>query len=461
MPSSRESILVVDDEPGICRLLQEVLGDAGYRVSTHQNPQDALRAFDRERFDLVISDVRMPKLTGIDILKSVKSRAPGTPVILVTAFGSTRTAVEAMKLGTSDFISKPFKNEEIRLIVEGVLERRRLVAENLQLRRELAVRDGLGAMIGVSPAMKEVFRTLAQAAESDSSVMIAGEEGTGKELAARTIHLHSRRASASFVALDCAAFPADEVEKRLFGAFEGLFADARGKDNTGLLAAADGGTLYLESVGVLSASAQATLLRFLQDGKARRTGAVEATPLDVRIIASSRGDLSRAAGSGRFRIDLYKKLSALSVGIPPLRDRREDVPALADRFLERAAKRLGRSLHLSPEAAEALENYTWPVNVRELESVINRAAPTAENGRLGRQALPSEVAGDARCSSREELRPFRDAKQEVVDAFEKAYLTRLLSASEGNITHAAGTADMDRKNLYELLKKHDLAPRPD
>lgn len=463
MPSPRESILVVDDEPGICRLLQEVLGDAGYRVCAHQNPAEALKAFEREPFDLVISDIRMPRLTGIDVLKSVKERAPGVPVILVTAFGSTRTAVEAMKLGTSDFIAKPFKNEEIRLVVEGVLERRRLVSENLFLRRELAVRDGLGAMAGVGEPMAAVFRSLAEASDSDVPVLLEGPAGTGKELAARTIHLRSRRAASPFVAVDCAALQADEAEKRLFGGFEGLFPGTRGKEGAGLLAAAGGGTVYLESVGALSMPAQAGLLRLLQEGKVRRIGAVEKTPVDVRVIASSRGGLREDAEQGRFRMDLYRRLAALAVGLPGLKDRPADIPVLAGLFLERAAKRLGRpGLNFSAEAVDAMAAYPWPGNVTELEAVVERAAPLAEDGRVGRAALPPGVLQGAPApgASAHELRPFREAKQEVVDAFEKSYLTRLLAWSDGNVTRAAGSADMDRKNFYELLKKHGLAPRP-
>jgi len=459
MPNRTERILVVDDEAGMCRLLQAVLGDAGYKVTAHQKPEDALRAFDREPFDLVISDVRMPKLTGVDILQAVKSRSPDTPVILVTAFGSTRTAVEAMRLGTSDYIIKPFKNEEIRLVVEGVLDRRRLAAENRRLRVELMVRDGFGGMVGTGASMREVFRALALSADAEGGVLIEGAPGTGKELAARSLHWQSRRVGGPFAILDCAAWPEARLETELFGRFQGTFAAAQG-DKAGLLAATAGGTLLLKRADSLPAALQSKLLRFIQEGKVRRPGSLETVAVDVRIVASSDA-LAECVAQGRFREDLFQRLAATRVRLPSLSERREDIVPLAGHFLARAAKRAEREIPaLAPEAAGALLAYAWPDNIRELEQALEHAFPLAQSGRIDAAHLPAPLSSETGSVLRgKDLPAFREAKLRHVESFEKDYLRQLLKQSEGNITRAAEIAGMDRKNLYDLLKKHNLGPR--
>jgi len=459
MPNRTERILVLDDEAGMCRLLQAVLGDAGYKVTTHLKPEDALRAFDREPFDLVISDVRMPKLTGVDVLQAVKSRSPDTPVILMTAHGSARTAVEAMRLGTSDYIIKPFKNEEIRLVVEGVLDRRRLAAENRRLREELMVRDGFGGMVGTGGRMREVFRALAQAADADGGALIEGAPGTGKELAARSLHWQSRRVAGPFSILDCAAWPEARLETELFGRFQGTFAAAQG-DKAGLLAATAGGTLLLKRADSLPAALQSKLLRFIQESKVRRPGSLETVAVDVRIVASSEG-LADFVAKGRFREDLFERLAAARVRLPSLSERREDIAPLAGHFLARASKRAGREAPaLTPEAAGALLAHAWPGNVRELEEAVDHAFLLARSGRIGSAQLPASLSsGTGSVLPGKDLPAFRDAKQRHVESFEKDYLRQLLKQSEGNITRAAEIAGMDRKNLYDLLKKHDLGAR--
>lgn len=459
MPDRTERILVLDDEPGMCLLLQSVLGDAGYKVTAHQKPDEALRAFERDPFDLVISDVRMPKLTGVDVLQAVKSRSPDTPVILITAHGSTRTAVEAMRLGTSDYIIKPFKNEEIRLIVEGVMERRRLALENRRLRAELMVRDGFGGMVGTGPAMRAVFQTLAQAADAEGGAYIEGDKGTGKELAARSLHWRSRRVAGPFTVLDCAVWPEDRIEEQLFGRFQGTFASAQG-DKAGALAATTGGTLLLKNAEALPPALQAKVFRFLQEGKVRRPGSLDSFAVDTRIVASS-GILSERVAEGRFRDDLLQRLAAIRVRLPTLNERREDILPLAGHFLARIAKRAGRDVPaLAPEAAEALLSHAWPGNVRELEKALEHAFPLGESGRIEAAHLPAPLSPAAALDFRgKELPTFREAKQTVVESFEKTYLLRLLKLSEANITRAAEIAGMARKNLYDLLKKHELGPR--
>lgn len=458
MPNRTERILVVDDEAGMCRLLQAVLGEAGYKVTAHQKPEDALRAFDREPFDLVISDVRMPKLTGVDILQAVKSRSPDTPVILVTAFGSTRTAVEAMRLGTSDYILKPFRNEEIRLVVEGVLERRRLAAENRRLRSELMVRDGFGGMVGTGAPMREVFRALAEAAGSEDAVLLEGGPGTGKELAARSLHGLSRRACGPFTSVDCAALPEARLEAELFGRFQGTFAAAQG-DRAGALASTAGGTLLLKNAEALPPALQAKVLRFIQESKVRRPGSLESVTVDIRIMAASQ-ELSSEVAGGRFRDDLFQRLSSTRVRLPSLIERREDIVPLAGHFLALIAKRSGRDIPaLAPEAASALSAHGWPGNVGELKNAVEHAFPLAAE-RLESAHLPAPMSSGFVSAKRGGALPaFREAKQSVLESFEKTYLRQLLKQAEGNITRAAEAAGMDRKNLYDLLKKHGLAPR--
>jgi DNA-binding NtrC family response regulator len=440
----------------MCRLLQAVLSEAGYRVSAYQNPEEAVKLLDREAFDLVISDMRMPGMTGVDVLKAVKSRAPHTPVILITAFGTTKAAVEAMRLGTSDYISKPFRNEEIRLVVEGVLERRRLAAENRRLRQELAAQDGFGGLVGASPAMRSVFRALAEAAESEDVLLIEGEPGAGKEAAARAVHMSGRRGAGPFVVVDAAALRSERAEAALFGSFSGSFPVSSGQ--AGLLASADGGTLLLKDAEELPEPLQTKLLRFVSDRRLRRAGSVEGTEVNARVIlaapAPPRGE--DAAAEGRFR-----RLARLRVALPPLRERREDVAPLAAHFLSRAARRAGRGEpSISPEALELLRTRDWPGNVRDLQGAVESAAASAR-GRVEAADLPAGLPGGAVLARGADMQSFREAKQGVVDAFEKSYLGLLLQRSGGNMTRAAAAAGMDRKNLYDLLKKHGLDPRGD
>ncbi|HVE14491.1 MAG TPA: sigma-54 dependent transcriptional regulator [Elusimicrobiota bacterium] len=449
MPSRPERILVVDDEAGMCRLLQAVLGDAGYAVTAHQKPEEALRSMEREPYDLVISDIRMPKLTGVDLLQAVREKRPDIPVILITAHGSTRSAVEAIRLGTSDYITKPFKNEEIRLVVESTLLRSRLTRENRLLRQELSARDGFGGMVGISSKMRAAFRALAEAAESDAPFLIEGAPGTGRELAARTIHEKSRRAAGPFATLDCGEPAAAE---ELFGRFQGSFAAARGPAG-GAIASAARGTLLLKRVEALPDEAQGRLARFLKELQVRLPGSIEATALDTRIAAA-------AEDPARLRPDLAQRL-APRVVLPPLRERPEDILPIVEHFLERRARRRGaKPMTLEPAAAEILLAHPWPGNVRELEAAVEHAASLARDGAIAPAHLPASVARFAPTDAAGgEPSPFREAKQQVVDAFEKSYLTRLLKLSEGNMTRAAQLADMDRKNLYDLLKKHGLDPR--
>ena len=456
MRSGAERILVVDDEAVICRLLQAVLGEAGYRVTALQDSEDAIKALGRESFDLVISDVRMPRANGVDILKAVKMRSRNTAVILMTAFGTTKTAVEAMRLGTSDYISKPFRNEDIRFIVEGVLERRRLASENQRLRQELAAADGFGGMVGVGTAMRQTFRLLADAAECDETLLIDGDVGTGRETAARAVHLNGRRAAAAFVIVDAASLTPDEAEERIFGRSAGVFTDAF-SGRPGLLASAEGGTLLLKAPEAFPQTIQTKLLRFLQDRRFRRPGSIEWSPLDVRaIIATGAGP----NGLGNDEAVRFRRLAAMRAALPPLRERREDIAPLAAHFLTRAARRDARgNIAFTADAVEVLRTHDWPGNARELMDVVEQSLAAAAHGRVETCDLPASVGAERDLAGRTETDSFRNAKQAVVESFERSYLVRLLKISDGNMTRAAAAAEMDRKNLYELLKKHGLDSR--
>lgn len=456
-----ESILVLDDEPGMCRLLKAVLGDAGYRVAAFDKPAEALKAAEKEPFDLVITDVRMPKLNGLDVLKAVKAAAPGTPVVLITAHGTVGSAVDAMRLGADDYLLKPFKNEEIRLVVENILERRRLRDENARLKTELASRYGFGEITGKSPRMREIFRLIGQMARSEVTVLLQGESGTGKELVARAIHFNGPRAGRPFVAVHCGALPEALMESELFGHVKGAFTDAV-KDRTGLLESADGGTVFLDEVGDMPSPLQVKLLRFLQDREVRRIGSADSRKIDVRIVAATNKDLRAEVAQGRFREDLFYRLAVVPIHLPALRERKEDIPLLIDQFLVNALRKTGKAgLTFSPQSLRVFHDHQWPGNVRELENAVEHAvALSGDSGFIEPASLSAGLGASgvpvAKVSWENVV--YRQAKREVVDSFERKYLADLLARSGGNLTRAAEAAGMDRKNLYELLKKHDISP---
>jgi two-component system response regulator PilR (NtrC family) len=461
MPSAR--VLVVDDELSIRDLLEITLRQEGYDVTLADGGESAIRALDEASFDLVVTDLRMRGLDGLAVLRAVKERAPGTAVLMVTAFASTDTAIEAMKLGAYDYLTKPFKLDELRLTLAGALERKRLHEENQALRRQLQQERGFANFVGRSRRMLEVFETIRKIADTPSNVVITGETGTGKELVAQAVHHESPRRDRAFVSVNCGAIPEGLMESELFGHVKGSFTGAI-SDARGLFAAADGGTLFLDEITEIRPSVQVKLLRATQERTIRRVGDTRDVRVDVRLIAASNRDLSRAVAEGILREDLFYRLNVIPIHLPPLRERREDIPLLVAHFIQRLARETGKDVRgISPAALAALERYRWPGNIRELENAIERAIVLGGGPTLEVDALPSEL-----------LRPMgvRDVVPDIppegldleamLERIEQRLLRAALERSGGVQTRAAELLKMSfRQFRYKLQKRNGAEPTGD
>jgi len=384
-----ERILVVDDEESMRDVLSRMLSAEGYEVGRAEHGKEALRLLERERFEFILCDIRMPELGGLDFLREFMDRKfPGT-VIMMSAFGSVETAVEAMRLGAYDFISKPFMSDEILLTLRNARERDQLRRENERLRRKVETAFRPEEFLQASPPMQEVVRLVEKVRDYDTTVLVTGESGTGKELVARMLHYTGRRRKGSFVAINCGAIPETLLESELFGYRKGAFTEAR-SDRAGLIEEANDGTLLLDEVGELPLPLQTKLLRFLQEGEFRRIGDTEVRRVNVRVVAATARDLEEEVRSGRFREDLYYRLHVIRIHLPPLRERREEIPMLAAHFLERSCRRAGKTgIRFSPEAMETLRAHEWRGNVRELENLAARCVLLAEQEEIAREHLLS------------------------------------------------------------------------
>ena len=366
-------ILVVDDETSMRQLLEITLRKEGYRVTMAESGQKAVEAFSKAAYDLVISDIKMPDMSGVDVLRAVKQSAPGTPVIMITAYSSAETAVEALRLGAYDYIAKPFKIDELKVTIRNALEKQQLTEEVVSLKRTLRKKHGLGAMLGRSSKMIKLFDLIKSVAPTNSTILITGESGTGKELAARAIHGNSTRESDPFVSVNCGAVPETLLEREPFGHLRGSFTGAHA-NHKGLFEVAHTGSIFLDEIGEMSPAMQVKLLRVLQDKRIRRIGSTEEIEVDVRIIAASNKDLERMVGEKTFREDLFYRLNVIPVHMVPLRERRDDIPMLAEHCLTKANKDMNKRIaKISDEAMELMTRCDWPGNVRELENVIERA----------------------------------------------------------------------------------------
>jgi two-component system response regulator AtoC len=447
--STQISVLVVDDDKTACRLLQEVMAKEGYRVESAESGREALERVRTTLFEVALSDIRMPDLDGLEVLRALKRLSPETIVIMMTAFGSIETAIEAIKEGAYDYISKPFKLDEVKLTVRRALEHKRLLKENIRYRQELKDRYQLENIVGRSAPMLEVYKIIARVASSPSTVLIQGESGTGKELIARAIHYNSPRAEHPFVVVDCAALAETLLDSELFGHVRGAFTGAIA-NKKGLLEEADGGTCFLDELAHIGPVVQAKLLRFLQEREIKRVGEAEGIKLDVRVIAATNHQLDALMKEGNFREDLYYRLSVVVINLPPLRERKEDIPLLAEHFLREHALRNGKDIsHISPDAMALLSEHDWPGNVRELEHVIERAVALSRSPVLLPDDLPPKLQG----ASGEGSPPEGPLS---LREMQKRHIQHVLKVAGWNKKLAANLLGINRRTLYRLASRHQI-----
>jgi two-component system, NtrC family, response regulator HydG len=475
-------VLVVDDEPALRRALSRLLQSAGMRVSVADDGASAMEMLATEMFDVALVDLMMPRVGGLELLAHVQKTYAGTQVILMTAFGDVETAVEAVRAGAYHFLTKPFRsNDEVSIAVSKAASHRRLLDHAVMLERRLEQMQKFGGLIGNSPRMQEVYRLAVGVAPTASTVLILGESGTGKELTARAIHQHSPRANKAFVAVNCSAIPVDLVESELFGHMRGAFTGATAT-RPGLFEVADGGTLFLDEIGDLPPLAQVKLLRALQEGEVKRVGSNDTRTVDVRVVAATNVDLKTRIDAGRFREDLFYRLHVVVIGLPPLRERVDDIPLLAQHFLRKYAERGNRKVRsFSPAALQVLQAQPWKGNVRELENAVEHAVvfcageeiepshlplfaapstpPQAEASAASKPAPRLEAGGELQAGLVE--LPFATAKAQALKHFETAYFAAVLERSQGNVSEAARLSGLDRSNFRRAARRAGVKTRDD
>jgi len=461
----KTKVLVVDDDPIVLRAVSEILQREGYEVLAIDDAVEGLSVAKDPSIDVAVLDIKMPNLSGLDLLRALKRARPEVEVIVMTAFATVETAVEAVKAGAYDYLTKPFENiDDLSLTVAKAAERKALKDRTRVLEEALTARDQFEDLIGQSPQMRAIFKMVDTVSYSGATVLIQGESGTGKELVARAIHYRSPRKDKAFVAVNCSALTETLLESELFGHVKGSFTGATA-NKKGLFEAAEGGTIFLDEIGDVPAATQVRLLRVLQEGEVKRVGSNETTHVDVRVIAASNVDLAKAREQGRFREDLFYRLNVISVQLPPLRDRPEDVPLLAQHFLTLYASKMGKKVRgISPAAMEALTCNRWTGNVRELENVIERAVVLTSSEVLDLEDLPPgfrdgpKGGGEVEVFSLAHL-PYAQAKRLAMRAFERRYLSALLEKSGNNVSSAARAAGVDRSNFRRLLKQYEVGNR--
>ena len=448
-------IAVVDDEPRLGKVLAMVLRQEGWEVEAFDDPRAFLETLADQPRDLVFSDLKMPHVDGLGVLNRVKEASPETPVILLTAHGTVATAIEAMKGGAADYLTKPFDNAEVVAIARRCLDHTRLARENRRLRAELRSRHAPGEVIAVSEPMQQVFELVRRAARSLATVLITGESGTGKELVARSVHYWSDRVGGPFEAVNCKAFASGVLESELFGHEAGAFSGAT-RRRPGVFERAEGGTVFLDELGETDLDFQAKLLRVLQEREVQPVGADKPRPVDVRIVSATNRDLRAEVEAGRFREDLFFRLAVIPVHLAPLRERRADILPLARRFLQRSAEGLGRTMAgWDAEVEAALLSHGWPGNVRELENAMERAAVLARDETLSLDDIFLGVPSPQRGSSA----PGDETLQESLDRVTVERIQATLAATDGRRAEAAERLGIDRTTLYRLMKKHGLSGR--
>jgi DNA-binding NtrC family response regulator len=452
-----ETILIIDDEKSLLELLTVVFKKEGYAVRTAPSAAGGFEILAKEEVDLVVTDIKMPGADGMDILRYARENLPDLPVILITAYGSIPQAVEALKAGALDYVVKPFDVEELKIIAGRGLAARRLKQENLLLKRDLKSRYSFEQMIGKSRPMQEIYILIEKVASTDSTVLITGESGTGKEMAARAVHLQGSRRDHPFVSINCAALPENLLESELFGHVRGSFTGAV-SDKKGMFELAQRGTLFLDEVGEMSPWTQVKLLRALQERKVRRVGGADEIPVDVRIIAATNQDLKKRIAEGKFREELFYRLNVISVDMPPLRKRVEDIPLLIAHFLQKYCEKMGkRPKRFTPDVVGLLESYAWPGNIRELENVIERIVAIEDRETVTVSCLPPDIVTPQKkkIETQEMFSPGFSLTRHL-DELTKKYIQEALAITGGSLQKAAPLLGLSYRTIRYLIGKYDL-----
>jgi DNA-binding NtrC family response regulator len=455
------SILVVDDEEMLAKSCYQILSGEGYQVSIALRGREALESVRKQPPSIVLADLMLPDIDGLELLKEIRTISPETLVIMVTGYATVSSSVAAIEAGAHDYIPKPFTATQLKILIGRASREIQLTRQNAALRDQLRRQTGLTGIVASSQAMRKVITVVDRVATTEANVFISGESGTGKELVARALHAKSRRSDRPFVAVNCAALPDQLLESELFGHEKGAFTGANGQ-RQGLLEAAIGGTFFLDEVTEMSLDLQAKLLRVVQERKIRRVGGAAEIPIDVRWISATNRDPEHAVRAGQLRQDLYFRLNVVPIRLPPLRARPEDIPILADDFLVRFGEEYERQgLRLTPRVMQALKAYPWPGNVRELQNFMERLVSLSSGDEISLDELPEEMSRPVSEEFEEPApveqgnRPFHEAKAIAIAAFEKAYLNSLLNRHRGNVSRAAREAGIDRKTIHRMLAKYE------
>jgi len=452
-----DKILVIDDEKSLLDLLEVVFKKEGYEVDVFLSSAKALEAVEKHGdYDLILTDIKLPQISGMEVLKRIKKKRPDIPVIMITAYGTIKQAVDALKAGAFDYVVKPFNVEELKIIAAQGLEQRRLKQENLFLKKELDEKNRFENMVGKSKVMREMYALIDKIAITDSTVLITGESGTGKEMAARALYLISRRRGRAFVSLNCSAIPENLLESELFGHVKGSFTGAIA-NKKGMFEMAEKGTLFLDEVGEMSPWTQVKLLRTLQERTVRRVGGNDEIPVDVRIIAATNQDLKQKIAEGKFREDLFYRLNVISMEIPPLRNRKEDIPVLVTHFLEKYCAKMNRRMkRIAPEVVRIFEAYGWPGNVRELENVIERIVAIEERETITEKSLPTELLSPRQPQTAEVDIKAGFNLNETLDQLTGNFVRQALRNSGGSLKKTAALLGINYRSLRYLIEKLEL-----
>ncbi len=457
---SSKKILLIDNEEGLCRMMKAVLNDSGYQVKAFTQPLEAVTMFQAKQWDLVISDIKMPGMSGLEVLQNIKTRDPSIPVIMITAYATVETSIQALRKGAYDMLTKPFEPEELLYRVKNALKHNQLLAENSELKKRLAGNFTFDKIIGSSQKLKNILETVTKIAARDMPVLISGESGTGKELIAQAIHYNSPRREHRFMAINCGALPESVLESELFGYKKGAFTGAH-NDRKGIIEAADRGTLFLDEVGNLSTNVQKTLLRALQEQEFMRIGDRHATKVDVRIISATNSDLLDQVRSKSFREDLYYRLNVINLHLPPLRERREDIPMLTTHFIKEQNRKFNTHIQgFTPETLKAMINFPWPGNIRQLSNVIEACMAVEFGDSISLSVATQFLSG----TSPYNPSPPDPSEEQAAEGnysnylarFETEYLIKLLQTSSGNVEKAARQAGINMATIYRKLKKYHI-----